>query len=180
MFARVAPMNMAVWALGGFYLSLGPTLLRGVTGSELAAGLAVCINTVSAAVAIWCLRAWAARAMLRLGGGALLAGVGLLLAGVQGHSLWLMLSASVVAGAGFGVGFQGALRSVMPLAAVHERAGLLSAVYILSYLAFSLPAIGAGLLVQRLGLEATTYAYGGMLMLLAGLALWGTRRHQPG
>lgn len=175
-FVRMAPMDMAVWALGGFYLSLAPTLLRVVTGSEMAAGLAVCINTVSAAVGIWCLRAWPARGLLRLGGVALLAGVALLLVGVREHSLVLMLSASVVAGVGFGVGFQGALRSVMPLAAAHERAGLLSAVYILSYLAFSLPAIAAGLMTQHMGLEATTYVYGGMLMLLAALALLGTRQ----
>ena len=37
----------------------------------------------------------------------------------------------------------GALRSIMPLALPHERAGLMSAFYVLSYLAFSLPAIPA-------------------------------------
>jgi hypothetical protein len=31
---RIAPVNVAVWALGGFYLSLGPTLARAVTGND--------------------------------------------------------------------------------------------------------------------------------------------------
>jgi hypothetical protein len=62
----MAPLDIAAWALAGFYLSLGPTLLRVITGSTLMAGLAVCINTLSAAAAIWLLRHWTAQRMLRL------------------------------------------------------------------------------------------------------------------
>ena len=49
-----------------------------------------------------------------------------------------------VAGGGFGAGFLGALRSVVPLALSHERAGLMSAFYVLSYLAFCVPSLLAG------------------------------------
>lgn len=179
-FMRVLPMSITVWALGGFYLSLGPSMIRSVTGSDVAASFAVCINTLSAAAAIWTLRSRASRTMLRLGGSGLLAGVALMLAGAHFQSLALVLSASVVAGAGFGVGFQGALRSVIPLAEPHERGALISAIYIASYLAFSLPAIVAGLAATRFGLLPVTYAYGAMLMLFASLALAGTRqRLQP-
>ncbi|RGE41819.1 MFS transporter [Comamonas testosteroni] len=173
-FVRMAPMDVAAWALAGFYLSLGPTLLRVTTGSTLMAGLAVCINTLSAAAAIWLLRHWQAQRMLRFGGVVLPLGIAALLLGVAGHSLVLMVAASIIAGAGFGVGFQGALRSVLPLAEPHERGGLLSTIYVLSYLAFSLPAIAAGLLTQRFGLIPTTYGYGLMLIALALLALAGT------
>jgi MFS family permease len=100
----------------------------------------------------------------------------ILLLGVASHSLTLMVAASIIAGAGFGVGFQGALRSVLPLAEPHERGGLLSTIYVLSYLAFSLPAIAAGLLTQSLGLVPTTYGYGLMLIVLGLLALAATRQ----
>lgn len=178
-FMRVLPMSITVWALGGFYLSLGPSMIRSVTGSEVAASFAVCINTLSAAAAIWTLRSRAPRAMLQFGGSGLLAGVALLLVGAHLQSLHLVLGASVVAGAGFGVGFQGALRSVIPLAEPHERGALISAIYIASYLAFSVPAIAAGIAAARFGLLPVTYAYGLMLMLFAGLALAGTRQPRP-
>ena len=90
--------------------------------------------------------------MLQFGGSGLLAGVALLLVGAHLQSLPLVLGASVVAGAGFGVGFQGALRSVIPLAEPHERGALISAIYIASYLAFSVPAIAAGMAAARFGL----------------------------
>lgn len=175
-FMRMAPMDIAAWALAGFYLSLGPTLLRVITGSTLIAGLAVCINTLSAAAAIWLLRSWQAQRMLRFGGTVLPLGIVALLLGVATHSMALMVAASVIAGAGFGVGFQGALRSVLPLAEAHERGGLLSTIYVLSYLSFSLPAIAAGLLTQSFGLVPITYGYGLMLIALALLALAGTRQ----
>lgn len=175
-FMRMAPMDIAAWALAGFYLSLGPTLLRVITGSTLIAGLAVCINTLSAAAAIWLLRSWQAQRMLRFGGTVLPLGIVALLLGVATHSMALMVAASVIAGAGFGVGFQGALRSVLPLAEAHERGGLLSTIYVLSYLSFSLPAIAAGLLTQSFGLVTITYGYGLMLIALALLALAGTRQ----
>jgi hypothetical protein len=57
-------------------------------------------------------------------------------------------------------GFLGAVRSVVPLALPHERAGLMSAYYVLSYLAFCLPALLAGHLTRSLGLVATTDGYG--------------------
>ncbi|QNN58418.1 MFS transporter [Diaphorobacter ruginosibacter] len=175
-FFQMLPMSIAVWALGGFYLSLGPSMIRSVTGSELAASFGICINMLSAAAGIWTLRGHAPRTMLRFGGGALFAGVALMLAGAHFHSLAMVLGASVVAGTGFGSGFQGALRSMIPLAAAHERGALLSAIYIASYLAFSVPAIVAGVSAAKLGLMPVTYAYGSMLMLFAALALAGTWR----
>jgi len=50
---------------------------------------------------------------------------------------------------------------------VQERAGLLSAFYVESYLAFSLPAILAGLAVPTFGLPAVATVYGGVTVLLA-------------
>ena len=82
--------------------------------------------------------------------------------------------ASIVAGAGFGAAFLGALRLVSQLAEPHERAALLSAVYVISYLAFSLPALVAGLLTSYIGLRATSLGYGGFVVLVA-LATFGLR-----
>jgi len=54
----------------------------------------------------------------------------------------------------------------MPLAAPDERAGVLSAFYVESYLAFSIPAIGAGFLSHAIGLGPTADIYAGLVILL--------------
>ncbi|MCF5051804.1 MFS transporter, partial [Pseudomonas syringae] len=104
----------------------------------------------------------------------------LILTAVHSASLPLFFIATLIAGSGFGAGFLGALRSVVPLALPHERAGLMSAFYVLSYLAFCLPSLLAGNLIRSVGLIATTDGYGAVLILLAlgalaGL-LWKERR----
>ncbi len=51
----------------------------------------------------------------------------------------LLLVGTIFTGAGFGTNFLGSIGTIMPLAKPDERAGLLSAFYVQSYLAFSLP-----------------------------------------
>jgi hypothetical protein len=46
----------------------------------------------------------------------------------------VFFAGSAIAGAGFGSGFQGGIRLVVPLAAAHQRAGLVSLLYVVSYL----------------------------------------------
>src|SRR6185369_8323143 len=81
---------------------------------------------------------------------------------------------TAIAGAGFGAAFQGAVRSVVPLAAPHERAGVLAVLYVIAYLAMGLPAVLAGVgVVYGGGMIATANEYGAAVMLLAGVALLG-------
>ncbi len=98
---------------------------------------------------------------------------------VHEASLALFFVGTLVAGSGFGAGFLGALRSVVPLALPHERAGLMSAFYVLSYLAFCLPAFLAGSLSRTFGLIATTQGYGGILIVLSVAALLALRLQRP-
>ena len=167
------PVDVAVWAMGGFYLSLAPSLVRAATGStsNLIGGGLVAVLTLSGALMIFTLRNRPADKVLRLGAGLLAIGVALILTAVHSASLPLFFIATLIAGSGFGAGFLGALRSVVPLALPHERAGLMSAFYVLSYLAFCLPSLLAGNLIRSFGLIATTDGYGAVLILLAVGAL---------
>lgn len=163
------PVDVAVWAMGGFYLSLAPSLVRAATGStsNLIGGGLVAVLTLSGALMIFTLRNRPADKVLRLGAGLLAIGVTLILTAVHSASLPLFFIATLIAGSGFGAGFLGALRSVVPLALPHERAGLMSAFYVLSYLAFCLPSLLAGNLIRSFGLIATTDGYGAVLILLS-------------
>ncbi|MBW8130621.1 MULTISPECIES: MFS transporter [Pseudomonas] len=169
------PVDVAVWAMGGFYLSLAPSLVRAATGStsNLIGGGLVAVLTLSGALMIFTLRNRHADKVLRLGAGLLAVGVALILTAVHSASLPLFFIATLIAGSGFGAGFLGALRSVVPLALPHERAGLMSAFYVLSYLAFCLPSLLAGNLIRSFGLISTTDGYGAVLILLSLGALVG-------
>ncbi|WAE75728.1 transposase [Streptomonospora nanhaiensis] len=171
-----APIDIAVWALGGFYLSLGPSLTSAVTGSTapLAAGAAVFALTISGAAAVLVLRSAPATRVMLIGATALATGIAITLAGVHLGVTTAFFAGTAVAGIGFGAGFQGAVRTVVPLAATHERAGLMSSFYLLSYLAMCLPAITAGIAVDALSLVTVTGYYGAALIALAVLAAVGT------
>jgi len=105
--------------------------------------------------------------MARIGIAALAAGTGLFLVAIGSSSIAVFVVASIVAGAGFGSAFLGALRSVTQLAEPHQRAALLSAVYVVSYVAFSVPALVAGLVTTHIGLRDTSLGYGGFVALVS-------------
>ena len=82
---QVTPITIASWALGGFYFSLMPSLVRVATGmtSPIVGGLIVSTLTFSGAIAVLSLRNASARRILSGGIPALVAGVAITLAGVQ-------------------------------------------------------------------------------------------------
>lgn len=174
----ILPLNLAAWAVGGFYLSLAPSLVRAATGStsNLIGGALVAVLTLTGALSIYTLRNQEADKLLRLSASLLVIGLALVLIAVHGGSLPLFFIGTLVTGSGFGAGFLGALRSIMPLALPHERAGLMSAFYVLSYLAFSLPSLLAGNLTRVFGLIPTTDGYGAVLIVLSAAALLGLSR----
>jgi hypothetical protein len=84
----------------------------------------------------------------------------------------VLILGTLFTGVGFGTVFLGCLGSIMPLAKPDERAELLAAYYVQSYLAFSVPAIAAGFSVRALGYEITADLYAAVIVTvsLAGLA----------
>lgn len=177
-----APALVAVWALGGFYSSLAPELVRRLTGSAslVFGGLGVCVVATSGGIAVLVLRGAQPRRTMFIGAVALFVGAGVSLLGISVISAAVFFIGTAIAGVGFGAGFQGAIRTVIPLAAPHERAGVLAVMYLISYLAFGLPAVIAGLLVVHgVGLIPTARDYAVGVMVLAVLALLGLSK-RPG
>jgi MFS family permease len=173
------PALVAVWAMAGLYGALGPSLVKLVSGSGsiVLGGLSLFVLAGSGVVAVLVFQRQSARQLTLIGGVALLAGVALTLLAVDTRSTAGFFVGTAIAGIGFGGGFQGAIRSVVPLVAPHQRAGVLSVVYVVSYLAMGLPAVIAGvLLVHEGNLVSTTIQYGVAVMVLAALALLGALR----
>jgi predicted MFS family arabinose efflux permease len=164
------PVLVASWALSGFYASLGPMLVRGMlgAGSALLGGLALFILAASGGLAVLLLQHRAPRAMMIFGASMLAAGVGVTVWSLPHHAIAVFFVGTSIAGVGFGTGFQGAVRSIVSFAAPHERAGVLSIVFIVSYLSMGVPAIAAGALVARHGnILGTAQEFGVVVMTLA-------------
>ncbi|MEV6864976.1 MFS transporter [Streptosporangium subroseum] len=171
-----APVLFAVWSLAGFYGSLGPSLTGTLVHSHSAVygGLSLFILAGVAAVSVLLLRNAPTRTTLYAGALALIIGVGVTLVSIGVSSAAGFFVGSAISGVGFGSGFQGGIRLVMPLARPHERAGVLSLLYVVSYLGMGFPAVIAGVLVVHFGgLLGTAREYGIAVILLAGVALIG-------
>ena len=170
---RLTPASIAAWALGGFYLSLIPTVVASAMGvaSPWVGGVVVSALMLTAAVAVAALKDWPSRRLIVVGTSTVPIGVAVSMIGIWQQQVIVLLVGTMIAGAGFGATFSGTLRSLLPTAHTHERAGLLSAYYLQSYLAFALPAVVAGLAVPVIGLSTVAYIYGGAVILLTVISL---------
>jgi MFS family permease len=165
-----------VWALGGLYLSLGPSLTAQLLGSSnlLWGGVVIFLLPGVAAIATVLLRNVLAHTLMLAGCLALLTGGALTLAAIATRASWAFLLGTAIAGIGFGPGFTGAYRVLVARSAPNGRAGLIAAIFTVSYLAFSVPAVIAGVATTHYGLHATALVYCGVIVLLvagAGLSL---------
>lgn len=179
--AVAAPVLFAVWSLAGFYGSLGPAITSRLVHSDsvVYGGLGLFVLAGAAALSVPLLRETPTRTVMVSGVSALIVGVAVTVlsigsgAGGTGSEVGFF-AGSAVAGFGFGAGFQGGIRLVLPLVQPHERAGVLSLLYVVSYLGMGVPAVIAGVLVVHGGgLLDTVREYGAAVILLAAAALVG-------
>ncbi|MGA9876418.1 MAG: MFS transporter [Solirubrobacteraceae bacterium] len=176
------PSLVAAWTLGGFYASLGPSLAQLVAGdhSMILGGAALFLLAGSGAATVLGFHRTEARRFALFGALAMIVGSALLLWGVAERSLPIFALGIFPAGAGFGAGFQGGLRTIVAGAEPHQRAGVMSIVYVISYLSLGLPAILAGALVVNSSLTQTAEEIGVGVIVLAALTavglLWSLRR----
>jgi MFS family permease len=174
-FAAALPTMMSTWALGGLMLSVGGSLVRTVFDRPNTAVVGIVLGVFAGAAAVTgvLVSPLSPARIERLGAVALAVGAGVFLVALGVSSLALFVAAGVVAGGGFGSAFLGSMRSLTQRAEPHERAALLSAVFVVSYLAFSIPALVAGVLIPRIGLLDTAIGYAGLVAFgaLASLAL---------
>jgi predicted MFS family arabinose efflux permease len=168
------PVLVALWALGGFYAALGPMLIRGMMGSNspLLGGLALFVLAASGGVSVLLLQRRKPSEMMTFGAVALFVGAAIAAVSVVNSAIISFFVAAAVAGIGFGAGFQGAIRTVVPYAAAHERAGVLSIIFVISYISMGLPAVIAGWLIARDGnIVGTAQMFCAVVMALAFTAL---------
>jgi MFS family permease len=185
-FAVALPCLVGLWALGGFYLSLGPSLVAQLLHSRnlLWGGILIFLLTGLGAAASGALaRENPARVMLA-GCLALTAGALVTFAAIETSTPWALFAGTAIAGLGFGPGFLGAYRSTatVPPVTRGQRAGLITAIYIVSYVATAAPAVIGGIATSLYGLHDTALVYSaavGVLTATAAVILLARRAATP-
>ena len=173
--AIAAPSFVAVWSLAGFYGSLGPSLTAMISGSDstILGGASLFVLAGSGALTVLVFHRVDPRTFSIAGSSLVIAGVAIVLIAASAHSIVAFFIGTAIAGAGFGGGFQGGLRTIVPLAKPTERAGVISVAYIICYLAMGLPAILAGFLVVHGTVLHTAQEFGAAVIVLAALTVAG-------
>jgi MFS family permease len=179
-FLVALPCLVAMWALGGLYLSLGPSVAAGVFGltDHLVGSLVIVAMHGMGAVGSVSLRNAAPQTAMTTGCLVFAAGVSGTIVSLATGSAALFFAATAVSGFGFGAAFLGAVATVTAGVAPGERGGLLSGVFVVGYLAFSVPAVAAGLVSGAVGLRPTTVVYGVLVVALALGAVAGLQRRR--
>jgi hypothetical protein len=137
-------------------------------------GLALFVLAGFGVAAVLLSRRRTAQGTVLFGTIALAGGVAVTLHAVAATSVVELFLGTAIAGAGFGASFHGSIRSVITLAAPHERAGVLSVLYVVCYLAMGVPAVLAGLrVVHGGGILLTAREYGVVVIVLASVAAVG-------
>jgi MFS family permease len=164
---------VATWALGGFYQAFGPSVAAdqlGTTNTLIAAVVFASLMAPSAIGAPLAGRTTPARAQ-RIGIVVFFGGVVAILLSLHGGAVVPFIIASAVAGAAQGVTFAGSMRALLAHATAAERAGVLSAIYLISYGGAAIPGLIAGQLSRSLSLFDIALGYGALATLACGITL---------
>ncbi|WP_275557856.1 MFS transporter [Streptomyces sp. 5-6(2022)] len=168
-FAAAAMAGFAGFATLGLFTSVSPTFLSEVEGeSNLAVAGAVAFSVFAASIAGQALgRRLGPGRSLPGGCAVLVAGMAAIAVSLASASLALLVLGAVVAGTGQGLSFHAAVRVVTERSPADHRAEVTSALFVLMYLAISIPVIGVGALTVAVGLRSAGLIFTGCVALLA-------------
>ncbi|MFM9377114.1 MFS transporter [Gordonia sp. VNK21] len=141
------------WSVLGVFLSLYPALTQRATGhhSAIFVGIVVAAMAAAAAGAQWFGGALEPRTAAIVGDLGIIVSLGCAVWAL--HTGWtaLVITDSVLLGITFGLAFGGSLRHLTSVTPADSRGRVMSAYYLLGYLAMGIPTVVAGALASRFG-----------------------------
>src|SRR3954463_8292269 len=168
---------VATWALGGFYQAFGPSVAAdqlGTSNTLIAAVIFASLMAPSAIGAPLAGRTTPAGAQ-RIGIFMFFAAVVAILLSLHAGAVVPFVMASAVAGGAQGTTFAGSMRALLAEATAAERAGVLAAIYLISYGGAAIPGLIAGQLSRTLSLFDIALGYGALAALACAVTLVAAR-----
>lgn len=175
------PAMLAGWAVGGLYLSLGPSIAASLFGlhNHLVGGLVVTLMCASGAVTAFVVRNRPPHTLLSPAALLLAGGIIVTLIAIQTTSVAVGALGTVLTGIGFGASGIGTFGTLAHLPDEHERGQLFAVVFVISYVGFSVPAVIAGLASTAYGMHASAVAYALAVIVLNLAAVAALRLRAP-
>jgi predicted MFS family arabinose efflux permease len=160
-FIRAATAGFAGFAVLGLFTAVAPSFLLELLHQPSHTLSGAVVFTVFAASTLGqvALARWFGHRALAAGCVALIAGMGLLAAGLATTSLALVIASAIIAGLGQGLCMRAGLEAINTRAPAQRRAGVASTFFIVMYIGISLPVIGVGIAATRLGLQTAGIAF---------------------
>lgn len=180
-FALAAIGTFAGFACMGLFAALAPSFLStmiGIDNHAAAGAVASCAFLASAVAQVLANRIQPQRAMA-LGCATLGIGMIALTAALVTTSLAGLVLAAIISGAGQGISFSRGLAAVTEATPADRRAEVSSALFVVAYIAISLPVIGEGLVADRWGLRGAGIGFAVSVCVLAASCLIVLLTRQP-
>jgi MFS family permease len=172
-FVRSGIAGFAGFAVLGLFTAVAPAFLGVELGvrNRAAIGAVVFAVFVASTVGQVLLQLVQDRTALPAGCAGLIAGMGLFALGLGLSSLALLLVGGIVSGVGQGLSFRAGLAAVNKEAPAARRGEVASSLFVVMYVAISLPVIGVGLLAQTAGLRTAGLTFAGAVAALSAVVL---------
>ncbi|MFJ1600909.1 MFS transporter [Streptomyces sp. NPDC088261] len=181
-FGPAALAAFAGFALLGLFSSVAPSFATQTLHEDnLAVVGAVVFSTFLASTVGQLAMGWVGgRRALPLGSFVLVGGLALVAASLAAESLGLLVAGAVTAGLGQGLAFRSAVTSIGATAPPAQRAGTISAFFVIAYIGISLPVIGVGALSLVLDLRTVGLIFTACVAVLAAWVGLHTARRDAG
>ncbi len=163
----------ACYSIYGFFGALAPTFLRDVLAVDnraAAAGVVAILFGGAALVQLGLGEVRDRRALL-LGLPIMLVALVALVIALPLSSLPLLIAAAALLGTGIGFVYMGSVTLIDRVAPVALRGEILSAFFVVGYLALAIPTVGVGIAADRIGLAGAAVAFGIALGVFAAALL---------
>lgn len=181
-FALLATTMLASWTVGGMFMSLGPSVAKGMVHGDpyLVGGLTVAVLAGFGALAQLVLSGWSGRRAVRAGTPLLVVGLAVVAGSVLADDAVVFFAGSLVLGIGWGLMFMGGFRMLSGLASPEHRAGTSAMIYVVAYVSAGGSSVALGALTTAFGLTAATVTFATAAAVFAVVAGLGTLVHRRG
>ena len=178
-FFIAAAQSFVGWSVLAIFASLVPSFVESTLGVfNLTIGsLVICLIQSGSLLAAYVSSRLSNRAAILTALVALGAGLWTLLLAVPHHLLVLLGLGVIIAGLGNGLGYVAGLNIVSAIAPPEHRAETLSALFVASYLGFSIPALAVGLAANHVGLYVAIVGAAITLGFVAVAIMLATTQH---
>lgn len=172
LFFATAAGAFAAFAIFGLFTSLAPTFLAGTLHhtSRLLAGVVTFAVFVAGALSQVVFVQLSRQRQLQLGLVLMSAGLVGVAVGGLAPSLWLFVAGGVVAGAGVGLVFRGAVATAASLADAGSRGEVLAALFLIAYAGLAVPVLSIGIGIAFLPAQVALLLFSAIILVMVNVA----------